>query len=93
MFLARLGDTLTDAPLDQLVDSFRADTATATVPPVRPANYPFIIVETNGHRRVTRLVRPLDFDFWINGGYFALREGSSTLSSRAMSWSTRRSAA
>ena len=74
MFLANYGDTLTDAPLDQLVESFRADTATATFLAVRPANYQFSIVETNGNRRVTRLVRPLDSDFWINGGYFTLRK-------------------
>ena len=73
MFLANYGDTLTDAPLDELVDSFRADTATASFLAVRPANYPFSIVETNGDRRVTRLVRPLESDFWINGGYFTLR--------------------
>ena len=74
MFLANYGDTLTDAPLDELVESFRADTATATFLAVRPANYQFSIVETNGNRRVTRLVRPLDSDFWINGGYFTLRK-------------------
>ena len=74
MFLANYGDTLTDAPLDELVETFRADTATATFLAVRPANYPFSIVETNGNRRVTRLVRPLDSDFWINGGYFTLRK-------------------
>jgi glucose-1-phosphate cytidylyltransferase len=74
MFLANYGDTLTDAPLDELVASFRADTATATFLAVRPANYPFSIVEMNGDRRVTRLVRPLESDFWINGGYFTLRK-------------------
>ena len=36
MFLANYGDTLTDAPLDRLVETFRADTATALVPG-RPA--------------------------------------------------------
>ena len=29
IFLANYGDTLTDAPLDELVETFRADTATA----------------------------------------------------------------
>ena len=74
MFLANYGDTLTDAPLDRagrLVPGRHGD---ASFLAVRPANYPFSIVETNGDRRVTRLVRPLDSDFWINGGYFTLRK-------------------
>ena len=51
------------------------DTATAHVP-LRPRRRTTrsSIVETNGDRRVTRLVRPLEADFWINGGYFTLRQ-------------------
>jgi glucose-1-phosphate cytidylyltransferase len=73
IFLANYGDTLTDAPLDQLVEAFRASDAVASFLAVKPANYPFSIVATDGNQRVTRLVRPLDSDLWINGGYFALR--------------------
>jgi glucose-1-phosphate cytidylyltransferase len=73
MFLANYGDTLTDAPLDRLVDEFRADDAVASFLAVRPATYPFSIVNADPSGRVTHITRPLKSDLWINGGYFLLR--------------------
>ena len=74
IFLANYGDTLTDAPLDRLVETFRADTATAALLAVRPTNYPFRVVNATSDQRVRELVRPGDADLWINGGYFLLRQ-------------------
>ena len=74
IFLANYGDTLTDAPLDRLVDEFRATDAVATFLAVRPSEYPFRVLRTDGSDRVQALVRPADADLWINGGYFILRQ-------------------
>lgn len=73
VFLANYGDTLTDAPLDRLVDTFRATDAVASFLSVRPSTYPFSVVVTEDGSNVTRLVRPMDADLWINGGYLTLR--------------------
>jgi glucose-1-phosphate cytidylyltransferase len=73
MFLANYGDTLTDAPLDRLVDEFRASDAVASFLSVRPSGYPFRVLRTDGRDRVEALLRPGDADLWINGGYFMLR--------------------
>ena len=75
MFLANYGDTLTDAPLDELVESFRADTATATFLAGPAGELP---VQHRRDRTATGASRassdPLESDFWINGGYFTLRK-------------------
>ena len=73
MFLANYGDTLTDAPLDRLVDEFRQTDAVASFLSVRPSSYPFNVVVSDDRARVTQLLRPGDADLWINGGYFLLR--------------------
>ena len=73
IFLANYGDTLTDAPLDQLIEDFRASDAVASFLAVRPADYPFRVVRTSAPDRVAALLRPDDADLWINGGYFAFR--------------------
>jgi glucose-1-phosphate cytidylyltransferase len=73
MFLANYGDTLTDAPLDSLVERFRASDAVASFLAVRPTSYPFRVLETGEHDRVRALLRVADSDIWINGGYFMLR--------------------
>jgi glucose-1-phosphate cytidylyltransferase len=73
MFLANYGDTLTDAPLDRLVDEFRATDAVASFLSVRPTTYPIRVVVADDRSRVTRLLRPGDADLWVNGGYFLLR--------------------
>jgi len=72
IFLANYGDTLTDAPLDELIERFRATDATASFLAVRPAGYPFRVLRTAGDR-VEAILRPADADLWINGGYFILR--------------------
>ena len=73
IFLGNYGDTLTDAPLDRLVEDFRAGDAVASFLAVRPTNYPFRVVQPAGRERVDALLRPSEADLWINGGYFLLR--------------------
>jgi glucose-1-phosphate cytidylyltransferase len=74
VFLANYGDTLTDAPLDELVATFQADTATtASFLAVRPSVYPIRIVDADENGRVRRLSHPAEVDIRINGGYFMLR--------------------
>jgi glucose-1-phosphate cytidylyltransferase len=74
IFLANYGDTLTDAPLDELVETFRESDAVASFLSVRPSSYPFTVVTTGDDSRVRTLQRPADADLWINGGYFILRD-------------------
>jgi glucose-1-phosphate cytidylyltransferase len=76
MFLANYGDTLTDAPLDQLVERFEADPdAIASFLAVRPTSYPFRIVHVSTADRVDALQSPAEAGLRINGGYFMLRGG------------------
>ena len=74
MFLANYGDTLTDAPLDQLVDSFRADTATAALLSVRPS-YSFHVADMEPGGNVTALRDVAAADLHINGGSYLFRAG------------------
>jgi glucose-1-phosphate cytidylyltransferase len=73
MFLANYGDTLTDAPLDHLVDEFRQTDAVASFLSVRPTTYPIRVVVADDRSRVTRLASPGEANLWVNGGYFLLR--------------------
>lgn len=73
LFLANYGDTLTDAPLDRIVETFSSSDATATFLSVAPSAYPFRVLRTDAEGRVQRFARPDEADLWINGGYFALR--------------------
>ena len=72
MFLANYGDTLTDAPLDSLVDDFRRSGRIAAFLCVRPT-YSFHLVEFGDDNRVTGIEHVQHSDTWINGGYFLFR--------------------
>jgi glucose-1-phosphate cytidylyltransferase len=74
VFLANYADTLTDAPLDQLVDTFRRSTAVASmlaVPPVSTHH----VVEMGPDGVVTGVRDVQELMQWENGGYFVLRQG------------------
>lgn len=74
MFLANYGDTLTDAPLDTLVERFRADTAEAALLSVRPMrSYSFHLVEAGADGRVAALRDVEAADLRINGGGYMFR--------------------
>jgi len=74
MFLANYGDTLTDAPLDRLVDEFRTDTATAALLSVRPS-YSFHVADVDAAGRVTSLRDVAAAELHVNGGSFLFRAG------------------
>ncbi|SCL34118.1 glucose-1-phosphate cytidylyltransferase [Micromonospora rhizosphaerae] len=75
MFLANYADTLTDAPLEELVDRFRATPAAVAsmlaVPPV--STHHVVDVGEDGVVSGVREVRNLMQ--YENGGYFAMRPG------------------
>ncbi|HEY3007288.1 MAG TPA: glucose-1-phosphate cytidylyltransferase [Micromonosporaceae bacterium] len=72
MFLANYADTLTDAPLDDMIEAFRGSDSVASmlaVPPVSTHH----VVEMDGAGRVTGVRAVADLMQWENGGYFVLR--------------------
>jgi glucose-1-phosphate cytidylyltransferase len=74
MFLANYADTLTDAPLDELVETFDGSTAVASmlaVPPVSTHH----VVEIGDNGLVTGVRDVQELMQWENGGYFVLRQG------------------
>ncbi len=75
MFLANYADTLTDAPLDQLVDRFRrtpeATVSMLAVPPVSTHH----VVEVGEQGEVTGVRAVTELMQWENGGYFVMRPG------------------
>jgi glucose-1-phosphate cytidylyltransferase len=72
MFLANYGDTLTDAPLPELIDAFRRTDKVAAFLAVRPT-YTFHIVETDPDGEVRTITHVMDSETRINGGYFIFR--------------------
>jgi glucose-1-phosphate cytidylyltransferase len=73
IFLANYADTLTDAPLPDLIEKFRASTATVSMLAVPPASTHHV-VDIDGNGIVTG-VRELRDGQWENGGYFVMRQG------------------
>lgn len=74
MFLANYADTLTDAPLDEVIDTFRLSGAVASmlaVPPVSTHH----VVEIDDAGQVTGVREVSELMQWENGGYFVLRPG------------------
>lgn len=71
VFLANYADTLTDAPLPQMIERFRASGAVASMLAV-PSASTHHVVEMDDSGRVTG-VRPVrELMQWENGGYFIL---------------------
>lgn len=73
IFLANYGDTLTDAPLDAIIDAFRASDAVASFLSVKPRSYSFHLVRHGSNGRVEGIEDIRGADLWINGGYFMFR--------------------
>jgi len=74
MFLANYADTLTDAPLDELIAGFVESDAVAVslaVPPVSTHH----VLEIDEAGLVTGVREVRDLMQWENGGYFVLRQG------------------
>jgi glucose-1-phosphate cytidylyltransferase len=73
VFLANYGDVLTDAPINDFIDRFRAGDSTAAFLAVRPSST-FHVVRTGDGDAVTSLTSARDADIWINGGHFMFRQ-------------------
>ena len=72
MFLANYADTLTDAPLPEMVERFRTSTAAVSmlaVPPVSTHH----VVEMGPDGAVSRVRDFRELMTWENGGYFIMR--------------------
>jgi glucose-1-phosphate cytidylyltransferase len=73
MFLAHYGDTLTDAPLPELIAEVRDSGKVANFLCVPPRSYTFHTVDVGPDSQV-RSIRDINrSDIWINGGYFVMR--------------------
>lgn len=72
MFLANYSDGLSDAPLDDMIGRFAASDSVASFLAVRP-NLSCHFVTLNGDDHVHDIRDVSQSDFWINGGFFALR--------------------
>ena len=73
MFLANYGDVLTDAPMNQMIETFRDSDSVGSLLAVKPQDS-FHVVVTEGDK-LTGLSAVADMDIRINGGYFILRQG------------------
>jgi len=74
MFLANYADTLTDAPLDELIAGFAESDSVAVslaVPPVSTHH----VLEIDDAGMVTGVREVRELMQWENGGYFVLRQG------------------
>ena len=73
MFLANYGDVLTDAPMNTMIEDFRATSCVAQMLAVKPQDS-FHVVNTGPDGMVTGLAPVADMSMRINGGYFVLRQ-------------------
>ena len=73
LFLANYSDGLSDLPLESYVADFRARQATACFVGVRPSQS-FHAVNMDADGMVQSLKSVQDSDYWINGGFFCLRQ-------------------
>jgi len=74
MFLANYADTLTDAPLDEMVAAFQSSDATASMLAVPPVSTHHVI-EIDDSGLVTGVGEVRELMQFENGGYFILRPG------------------
>lgn len=73
-FLANYADGLTDLPFNAYVERCLSSEATASFLSVRTGQS-FHAVHTDSSGTVTALGRVSESEFWINGGFFVLRQG------------------
>ncbi len=72
IFLANYSDGLSDAPLDDIVEGFKASGKVACFLAVHPM-LTFHLAQIDGDGRVRDIVHSDNADMWINGGYFVFR--------------------
>lgn len=73
IFLANYADVLTDAPLDDMIEKFRASDAVAALLAVPPQSA-FHCVDVDDDDRVNSITTLQEMPLWENGGYFILRQ-------------------
>jgi glucose-1-phosphate cytidylyltransferase len=74
MFLANYSDGLSDLKLDAYIDEFKRHNVIAGAVAVRPSQSLHAIrMDDDGMVSAIESVR--DSDYWINGGFFCLRQG------------------
>ena len=73
IFLANYSDGLTDAPLTQMIDQFKASGKIACFIAVHPP-ITFHLAEFDERGVVRRIRSSQQSDIWINGGYFIFRK-------------------
>jgi glucose-1-phosphate cytidylyltransferase len=73
MFLANYSDGLSDLPLDAYIEEFRQRSAIASLVTVRPSQS-FHAVHADADGMVTEVSNVSGSDYWINGGFFCLRQ-------------------
>jgi glucose-1-phosphate cytidylyltransferase len=74
VFLANYADTLTDAPMDQMIERFRAGDAVVSMLAVPPVSTHHVI-EIGDGEKVTGVRAVEELMQWENGGYFIMRPG------------------
>jgi glucose-1-phosphate cytidylyltransferase len=72
MFLANYADVLTDLPLNDMIDHFKASDAIGSLVAVPPQSA-FHCVDIGEGNHVTAINTLPELQLWENGGYFALR--------------------
>jgi glucose-1-phosphate cytidylyltransferase len=74
MFLANYADTLTDAPLDEMITAFDQSDSTASMLAVPPFSSHHV-VQIDDAGQVTGIREFNQLTQWENGGYFVMRPG------------------
>jgi glucose-1-phosphate cytidylyltransferase len=72
MFLANYADVLTDLPLNEMVDRFRASDAVGALLAVPPQSA-FHCVDVGDDSTISSITTLQEMALWENGGYFVLR--------------------
>jgi glucose-1-phosphate cytidylyltransferase len=73
MFLANYSDGLTDAPLDEVIEKFKASGKIGCFLAVHPM-LTFHLADIGDDGRVRDIVPSDSADIWVNGGYFVFRK-------------------
>ncbi|WP_158966511.1 sugar phosphate nucleotidyltransferase [Paraglaciecola sp. L3A3] len=73
VFMANYSDGLSDLPLNDYIDYFHKNDAIASFASVKPTNS-FHAVSMDANNLVDDICPANESDFWINGGFFILRE-------------------
>ncbi|MGH7176443.1 MAG: sugar phosphate nucleotidyltransferase [Tepidisphaeraceae bacterium] len=74
VFMANYADNVTDAPLPDMLEHFRAQNKIASFMSVRPSQS-FHVVRSAPDSSVIDLIPATDADIWINSGFFIFKQG------------------